>query len=92
VDLSGVDIKPTEGMVAVKFVDDDDDDAEGPGSGPAEPMPYEGLLAIVIGAGPKTSVKKGDTIVTKPYARDSLCLGDGVYLIENWYIAATIGK
>jgi hypothetical protein len=91
-DLSGVDIKPAEGMVAVKFVDDGDGDDDAASATPSEPMPYEGVLAIVLGVGAKTSVKKGDTIVVRPYARDGLCLGDGVYLIDSYCIAATIGK
>ncbi len=90
-DLSGVTIKPAEGMVAVKFVDDDDDDTPAPGAS-SETVPYEGVLAIVLAVGAKTSVKKGDTIVTRPSAKDySLCLGENVYLINSFDIAATIG-
>ena len=85
-DLSGVKIKPAEGMVAVKFVDDDDDDSPSD-----EPLEYECLLAIVVGVGAKVKVKEGATVVTKPWARDGLCLGEGIHLINEYEIAATIG-
>lgn len=89
-DLEGVSIKPAEGMLAVKFVDDDEDD-DGPSSSPSEPMDYEGCLAIVVAVGPKvTGAKRGDTIVCKPYARDGLKVGDDLVLIESWSVAATI--
>lgn len=83
--LSGLDIVPTEGMVAVRFVDDDDDDST-MSSGEPE---YDGLLAIVVAAGPKTSVKKGQIIVTRPWARDGLKVGEAV-LIDSYQIAATL--
>lgn len=86
-DLSGVDIKPAEGMIAVKFVDDADDEAYEP-----EGFDNEGVLAIVLGVGAKTKVKKGDTVITRSYARDGTCLGDGVHLIDDYCILATIGK
>lgn len=81
-------IKPTEGMVAVKFVDELDDEPATMAY-PGETVDYEGLLAIVVGVGPKAKVKKGDVVVCQPYARSGLCL-DGVYLIEGYQIAATL--
>ena len=87
-----MDVKPAEGKVVLRFVDDVDGDDE-PAAGYA-PMPsadYEGLLAIVIGVGAKvTGCKKGDTVVTSPWARDGLKLGDNTYVCDAWCIQATI--
>jgi hypothetical protein len=95
VDLSDADIKPAEGMVAVTFLDDAKDDSSGtlppePSDVPSSPVPYEGLLAQVLGAGAKTSFKKGQVVVCRPYARDGLCIGTNTHLINAYDIVATI--
>lgn len=87
--MNGVAIKPAEGMVALSFVDDLDDDGDIDQDTDAD---YDGLLAIVVGVGPKvTGIKKGDTVVTRPYARDGLNVGNGIVLVESYCIAGTIG-
>lgn len=87
-DLSGVDITPTEGKVVLHFVDDEDADDQYEGTDDVE---YEGCLAIVIGVGPGVKgVKKGDTVITTPYARDGLCVGDNTHICDAWCIAGTV--
>lgn len=95
-DLEGVTIKPAEGTLAVKFVDDDDDDDDDSGAlatsynAAPEPMDYEGCLAIVIAVGPKVpGVKKGDTVVTSSWAKDGIKVG-GLNLISSWDVKATL--
>ena len=89
-DISGVDLKPAEGMVALKFVDDLDDDGD---LGSDTDVDYDGLLAIVLAVGPKvTGIRKGDTVVTRPYARDGLKIGENAVLADAYCIAATVSK
>jgi hypothetical protein len=82
-DLSGLKLKPAEGMLLLKFVDDEDE---------SEPLPegdYEGCLAIVVAAGSKTTSKVGSTVVTDAWARDGRKIGGGV-LVSQYSILATI--
>jgi len=89
VDLDGVSIQPAEGKVAVKFVDDLDGDGDTTAAAPD--ADYDGLLAIVLGVGAKVSgVKKGDTVICSPWARDGLCIGDNAYMVDSYCIAGTI--
>lgn len=91
-DLAGLKIKPAEGMVAVKFVDDDDDADDATPSPTSEPVPYKGVLAMVVGVGAKVSgVKKGNIVVTRSYARDSLCV-EGVHFVDSYSIVATLSE
>lgn len=96
-DLTGVKIKPAEGMVALAFVDSDEEVDEeikksvSYNSTPYEPKPYCGLLAIVLGIGPNvTTCKVGDTVVVGPYARDGLKIGENSVLTDAYHIKATI--
>ena len=87
-DLAGVDIQPAEGKVALKFVDDLDDDGD---LDEDTDVDNDGLIAIVIGVGTGVkNVKKGDTVVTTPWARDGLCIGDNTYICDAWCIAGTV--
>lgn len=88
-DLEGVDIKPAEGKVVLKFIDDVDDEAyDGLPS-----VSYEGMLAIVVAVGAKvTSARKGDTVITTPWARDGLKLGDNTYICDSYCIQGTVSK
>jgi hypothetical protein len=93
-DLEGVQIKPAEGTIAVKFIDEDDD-ADDSGALPAvsdtpEPMDYEGCLAIVVAVGPKVAgIKKGDTVVTSEWSRSGMKIG-GLTLISSYEVKATL--
>jgi len=93
-DLEGVKIKPAEGTLAVKFIDEEDDDDNSPSlpsaAEPDDPLEYEGCLAIVMAVGPKvTNVKVGDTVVTNEWARSGMKLG-GLRLISAWDVKATL--
>lgn len=96
--LDGVEIKPAEGKIAIRFVDDDDDGDEGSASAspsaPESGVEYEGVLAIVLAVGPKVAgTKKGDVVVMSPWARDSsLCIGGGTHICGAYQIEATLAK
>lgn len=96
-DLAGGKIKPAEGYLAVRFVDDDDEETnekaeQSSYEGGPQPsaVEYEGCLAVVAAVGSKVSAKVGDTIVTRPYARDGVKIGTGLVLIENYCVLATV--
>ena len=94
-DLTGQKIKPAEGMLVVRFVDDDVDDDKDPDSTrypSAEPVnkPYEGCLAVVAAVGDKVKAKVGSTIVTDPWAREGLKLGNGLVVINSNAVKATL--
>lgn len=81
--LDGVSVKPAEGKVAVRFVDDEEDGKPSPSAivpGSPESMSHEGVLAIVAGVGTKvTGIKKGDTVVMRAWARDCPRVGSLVF-------------
>lgn len=56
-------IKPFEGRVVLKFLED------APEVSPNPDGEEEAVLAIVTGAGAKTPVKAGDTVLVDAYAR-----------------------
>ena len=96
-------IKPTEGKLAVLFVDDnDDEDDEGVatvssyGATPADPSDAEeeGCLAIVQGVGDKVKAKTGQTVVCRPWARRNglKIAGSAIRIIDSWDVMATLGK
>jgi hypothetical protein len=90
-DLSGLKIKPAEGCLILKFVDDDDDDDDAPSSGALpEPVDYEGCLATVVTAGAKTTSKPGQTVITSMWARNGMKLGDGLVLANQYDVVGTI--
>lgn len=75
-----------EGTLAVRFLDEDEDE---PAKGeeqyaspvPSGSMPYEGCLAQVVSVGPKVAgVKVGSIVVTRPWARDGMKLGDATVI------------
>lgn len=90
--LDGSEIKPAEGMIAVRFVDDDLEE-ERRETYAASPDSYENeaLLAIVVAVGPKVSgVKKADVALLRSYAADGVKLGDGIVLIESYCVLGTV--
>lgn len=96
--LEGADIKPAEGMLLVRFVDDDDDDEDrdsspnievGAMTEPSE-SPYEGCLAIVVAAGPKVTFKKGATVITTQWARDGMRVGPGLRMIRAYEVVGEL--
>lgn len=91
--LSGADITPSEGKVALTFVDDVDGDDDDRGATPSDDgVEYEGCIAIVVGVGAGVKgVKKGSTVIVSPWARDGLKVGDDTVICDSYCIAATIG-
>ena len=92
-DLAGQKIKPAEGCLAVRFVDDDDEDEQADEisyGALQDAKPYEGCLAVVAGVGDKVKTKVGATIVTSPWAREGLKLGNGLVLISEYDVKATL--
>jgi co-chaperonin GroES (HSP10) len=97
--LDGVTIKPAEGKLAVRFVDDPDADDQSEAmkagymatqSSPS-PISNDGCLAEVIAVGPKVkNAKKGDVVVTNEWARDGVKLDDGVTIVDDYCVLAIV--
>lgn len=100
--LDGVTIKPAEGKLAVRFVDDPDVDDqsdmmragyEATRSSPPGMISNDGCLAEVIAVGPKVkNAKKGDVIVTNEWARDGVKLDDGVTIVDDYCVQAVVNS
>lgn len=96
--LEGVKYKLQEGLIALRFVDDVDNDdvlttsQAYPAMAPSDPVPYEGCVAVVSAVGAKvTGVKVGSTVVTRPWTRDGLKIGDDVVAYPDDIIATLLG-
>lgn len=93
-DLTGADIEPAEGYIAVRFIDDDKDadDVPSASSGvvPGGSYSNDACLALIVAVGAKVKAKKGQVALLRPYARDGLKLGDGIVLVESYCIAGTV--
>jgi len=95
-----MDIKPLEGQVALELLDDGDDDddtqpmAQSPGAVGAEDSYNEAIFAIVVGVGTKVNVKKGDTVICRPYVRNALRApgSKNVVICDQYCIAAVVTK
>lgn len=73
-DLGALSLQPTEGKIAIVFLEDDDGEPTAYQGSPGQPD--EAVLAIVSGVGPKVAgVKKGDTVVVSAWAKNSPCVG-----------------
>lgn len=92
--LVAVAIRPTEGKVAVKFVDEDEGEGaiQSAATPMAEPVPYEGVLAVIVAVGDKVKLSKGDTVVMRPWARSGLKLGDNLFICDAYDVVATIDQ
>lgn len=87
-DLSGVSIVPSEGKVALTFLDDEEGEPETYPQ-PNEPDPC--FLAIVAGVGAKvTGIKKGDTVVVRSWARSAPCIGGNTHVCDAYDVLATL--
>jgi len=87
-------VTPAPGAILVRFVDDDERANEYASSSyeqsPDASVPYEGCLAQVVAVGPKvTGAKKGDFVVTDPYARRGLKVGDAC-IIDAYSVRGTL--
>lgn len=96
-DLSGIEVKPAEGMLAVRFVDDIDGEEaqEATNPAPAAAVPEtkedEALVAVVLGVGASVKgVKKSDTVILRSYARHGLRIGKNTAIVEAYSLAAIL--
>lgn len=89
-DLSGVSVKPAEGRVILKFVDDDTEDEAPAAPGQLPTVEYDGCLAIVVAVGAKCTSKPGQAVITSQWARDGMKLGEGHVLASQYDIVGTI--
>lgn len=90
-DLEGIGLKPAEGKIAVRFVDDEEEEASESmaGTGP-QPSQDEAVLAVVTGVGPKvTGVKKGDTVALRGWTRYSPKVGS-ITICDAYDVLGTI--
>ncbi len=86
-DLTGATIKPAEGKIAVRFVDDDEGE---PGHRPMEPD--EPVLATVVAVGAKVpgGLKKGDLVVLDGCSRNCPRLGESLHICDACHLLATV--
>jgi hypothetical protein len=83
--LDGQTVRPSEGLLLVQWLDDRADDES-----PCLPDgDYEGCLAQVIAAGPKTSSKAGQVVILRPFTRGTKAPG-GSCLVEQGQVCGTL--
>ena len=73
-------LKPVEGKVILKFLDEETDEEHQRRIGPHSPgnlSQPKGVFAQVVAVGAKVPVKVGDIALVYPWARDGLDVGDG---------------
>ncbi len=93
--MSTLDIKPTQGKVALQLLDDGDEDQDTePMAANANPTPEdynETIYAIVIGVGPDVKgIKKGSTVLVRSFVRNDPRVSDDVVISESWNVLATV--
>lgn len=93
--MAAGDIKPADGMVAIRFLEGEDESEEHstrPGQPePSGPHDEEACLAICVGVGADIkSCKPGDTILVRPWARHSIKVGDDTRICEGYNVVAVI--
>lgn len=84
-------LKPVDGKVIIKFLDGESDDDESQGAGDA--LSSDGpctCFALVLAAGPKTNVKKGQTVLVSGWARSDPKIDDNTVITDNWSILAVV--
>jgi hypothetical protein len=94
-DLDGLKIKPSEGNLAVRFLDEEGEDGkkvpQTPYSSPTPEEPDRKLcIAIVLAVGKKVEQKAGQMVAVDHWARNSPVIGDDVHLISAWEVKATL--
>lgn len=82
------DLKPVKGMVVLHFLDDDDEPSTNGGYPSTEQE--KTCLAQVVAAGPETSVKKGQVVLVREYARRSPEVGKGMVIADSYSILAVV--
>ncbi len=87
-------IKPSEGNLAVRFLEDEGEDGkkvpQTPYPSPTHEEPDRKLLcALVIAVGKKVEAKAGQMVAVSQWARDTPTLGD-VHFISSWDVKAIL--
>lgn len=94
--MSAPELKPVEGKVVLKFLDEESDeerDKRLDSYSNAPPDSDKGLWAQVLAAGAKCPCKKGDVVLVSSWARDSgIDLGDDSVLTDAYCVLAVLGK
>lgn len=89
-DLGSLSLQPTEGKIAVVFLEDESGQ---PTKYPAPAVPgesQEACLAIVSGVGPKvTGIKKGDIVVVSEWSRNSPNIGK-THIVDAYCVLAKL--
>lgn len=84
-------LKPVEGKVIIRFLDNESDDGESQSTG--NDLSNDGpctCFALVLAAGPKTNVKKGQTVPVSGWARSDPKIDDDTVITDNWSILAVV--
>lgn len=83
-------LKPVEGKVVIRFLESENDgDPAYSGDGPSCERP-ETCFALVLAAGAKTSVKKGQTVLVSGWARNDPKIDDDTVITDNCSILAVV--
>jgi hypothetical protein len=95
-DLDGLKIKPSEGMLAVRFLDEEGDGEQQPAqvspyptAAPAEPD-RKLCLASVVAVGKKVEAKPGQIVAVSAWARKGDKIGDDIVLVSQWDVKAIV--
>jgi len=88
-------LKPVEGKVVIKFLEGENDDDDGGTCGTCGCCPCccdrpQTCFAVVLAAGAKTSVKKGQTVLVSGWARNDPEVDDDTVITDNWSILAVV--
>ncbi len=89
-----IEIRPLEGLVAVRPLETKSDQQTSRGSGTPEPA-NDGAaeLAVVVVAGAKTQVKAGDTVFIRPgYMSWGTKIDDETIVIDQYAIVARVSN
>lgn len=91
-DLDGLTIKPSEGMLAVRFLEDEDSKQADASAYSDSPTPPDRklCLATVLSVGKKVDVKAGQIVAVSAWARNGDKIGDDVVLISSWDVKAIV--
>lgn len=84
--LAGTSIQPAEGLLVVQYLDDHEDCE----SYPLPDGDYEGCLAQVLAAGPKTTSKSGQVVVLAACTNGTKLPGSSACLVSQYSVVATI--
>ncbi len=85
-----LEIKPVEGKVALKILDEDDEDNKRQSMGQNDDDWNKTVLAMVVGAGKGVPAKKGDTVLVRGYVKNEPKLDDDTVISDAYAILAVV--